>query len=237
VPRIANFRDLALAAEAYTDTKIYGLVNRFAGAYGPDLVLYGGITATEGIYGLKRIREITTDLDFVCTTAGIAALLDAGGLFYHEGFDVLFATPDNVPVTFAYGHIHDWPIDEAFFAEAETRRPFGLPLRCCSRRHSIMLKMRRTDERLRGGLPGFGKDALDILNMLAAPACREEDRGFDLEALSDLVKTEVSREPARLGPVLDFLRSYTPHLTGLECSALEPVLAELSRSLGLGPAS
>lgn len=231
IPFIGNFRELELVPETYEETKIIGLVNRFAQDYGDGLVLYGGITATEWIYGLKRIRSITSDLDFVCTPKGIGDIMDREQVVYHSDFDILFMVADNVPVSFTRGHIHDWQVGEDFFAATETRSPFGIPLRCASREHSIMLKMRRSDERMARGEQPFGKDALDILNMLASPYCGRPGETVDIDALCGLVRGSVTSSAWRLDALLRFIGGYEPHLSEGERLAVDPALAALREGL------
>jgi hypothetical protein len=232
IPSIGDFRELALIPQSYDDEKIFGLLNRYAEAYGEGLVLYGGVTATERFYGLKRIREITNDLDFVCTPEGLEALLAGEALFYHSRFDVLYSVTDNVPVSFAFEHIHDWPIDQGFFESSELKVPCGLPVRCCSKEHSIMLKMRRSIEKISRGDQAFGKDALDILNMIAGSACRGGEEPVDVDALCALVLRCVSSDAALLARLMLFIRGYEPHLSAQERLAVAPMLENVAAGLG-----
>lgn len=231
IPRIEDFSELALIPQAYDDEKIFGLLNRYAETYGEGLVLYGGVTATERLYGLKRIREITNDLDFVCTPEGLEALLSGESLFYHSRFDVLYSVMENVPVSFAFGHIHDWPIEPGFFASAELKVPCGLPVRCCSREHSIMLKMRRSGEKISRGDRAFGKDALDILNMIAGCSRPDGEGPVDVDALCALILRCVSTDAALLGKLMSFIRGYESHLSAPERGAVAPALDELTARL------
>jgi hypothetical protein len=231
IARIGDFRELALIPQSYDDDKIFGLLNRYAEAYGEGLVLYGGVTATERFYGLKRIREITNDLDFVCTPEGLEALLAGERLFYHSRFDVLYSVLDNVPVSFAFGHIHDWPVDPGFFAASALRAPCGLPVRCCSKEHSIMLKMRRSNEKIARGEQAFGKDALDILNMIAGASCRDGEAPVDLDTLCALILRWVSSGAAPLAKLMQFIRGYESHLSGPERGAVAPAIEEMAARL------
>jgi hypothetical protein len=228
VPRIKELREIRLVPESYPDERTIGLVNRFAQSYGEDLVLYGGLTATERIYGRKRIRDMTTDLDWACTPDGLEAVLAGERVFYHEAYDILYTVVENVPVTFAFGHIHDWPVGEGFFASTRPMSPFGMPVRCCSREHSIMLKMRRIVELQARGAQPFGKDALDILNMLAAPYCRDGLEAFDVDALCALIRDNVEARPSGLAAALLFVRGYEAHLTAAECGSVSGVLDAMS---------
>jgi len=229
IARIRDFRAILPAPEPCCDEKIFGLLDRFAADYGDGLVLYGGLAATERIYGLKRIREITTDLDFVCTPEGLEAVLDGERVAYHEDYDILFAVVQSVPVTFAYGHIHDWPVDAPFFDKAARVRPGKVELLCCSREHAVMLKLRRSCERMGKGLQPFGKDALDILNMLAGGSAREGRRPVALGELRGLLRGNIEGYESRLAWILAFLRGYEAHLSAAERVSVEASLEAISR--------
>lgn len=221
VPFIDHYDEIGLEPETYGDEKIFGLVEYFAATYGGELVLYGGQTATERFYGFKRIRDITTDLDFVCTGDGLRRLLVLERLFYHRKFDILFAVRDNVPVSFAQTHIHDWEIDPGFFRAAETVRGLRCPVLCCSREYSIMLKMRRMSGLLDRGEKPFGKDALDIVNMITAPFLRADLELVDPLETAALVRDHVAADRGRFGELLEFIDFYRDHLTEVELGYFE----------------
>ncbi len=225
IPFIDDYAELGLAPEEYTEDKIYDLVEYFGSVYGEDLVLYGGQTATERVYGFKRIRDITNDLDFVCTDQGIRAVSDGRErLFYHPRFDIFFSVRDNVPVSFALTHIHDWPVDRGFFAAAGKAAGFRSPIRCCSREYSIMLKLRRMSGRLDRGEQPFGKDALDIINMAAAPCVRADLPPLDFSLLGSIVADYVTADPERIEELRAFIAGYRDHLTAREYALFAPVL-------------
>jgi hypothetical protein len=200
-------------------------VDRFAATYGDGLVLYGGLTANERIFGLKRLRGVSTDLDFVCTAEGLDEVLMNERLWYHAPFDILMTVKENVPVSFAFGHIHDWRVGNDFFASAQLACPSVHPVRCASREYGIMLKMRRMNERMDCGYRPFGKDALDIINALTAPCFREDLEPVDLRRLRQLVLADTTRDKARLRDLLGFVGEYALHLTGKEGSAFAAVLS------------
>lgn len=240
VARISDYRELGLEAEEYSDEKVFGVLDSFAERLGGDIVLYGGITATERIYGYKRIRDVTTDLDFVATEAGVSKLLEKGGvrgpsrlsrrgerLYYHEGFDILFAVADNLPVSFALGHIHDWPVDDDFFAAARIVRPGATEVRCASREHCVMLKWRRGDRLVLDGGKPFGKDALDILNIFAGAACRDGPGSIDLDFLDRILRSAVTDDAARLLAFLEFVERHRRHLSQGELACVDPIIDAL----------
>jgi hypothetical protein len=230
IPFIDDYESIGLVPETYTEDKMFSLVEYYGSTYDGELVLYGGQTATERIFGFKRIRDVTTDLDFVCTDDGISRIADGRErLFYHARFDILFSVRDNVPVSFALRHIHDWPVDEGFFSTAETARGFRCPVRCCSREYSIMLKMRRMNECLNNGKAPFGKDALDIINMTTAPYLRSDLPPVDFPLLGRIVKEYVSADPERLERLTSFIAGYREHLTERECSYFRNVMEAFSK--------
>jgi len=216
IPSIDSYEELGLAPEAYDELKIFGLVESFAAVYGDELVLYGGQTATARIWGFKRIRDITHDLDFVCTRAGLERAAHLEKLLYHSGYDIFFSSRDNVPLSFALEHIHDWPVDEGIFRSARPARGFRCAPLCCSPEYSMMLKMRRTSERFDQGLHPFGKDALDIINMATAPYIRDDLAAIDFPSLAALLRASVSSDGGRLAELGAFVAGYAEHLTERE---------------------
>lgn len=231
IPFIRDFAVLPIAREDYGDDKIFGLVDRFAAAYGDGLVLYGGLTACERVFGLKRIRGVSTDLDFVCSRKGLDAVLAKERLWYHSVFDIFLSVAENVPASFAFGHIHDWPVTDDFFRSAPLAFPSTLPVRCASREYGIMLKLRRMNERMDCGVRPFGKDALDILNILAAPCFRKDLEPVDLTRLRDLVLSDATADESRLRSLLAFIAEYAMHLTCKEGTAFNAVLSSFERRL------
>ena len=234
IPFIRDFGVLPISAEEYPDEKIFRLIDRFAAAYGDELVLYGGLTACERIFGLKRIRGVSTDLDFVCTRAGLDAVIANERLWYHSVFDIFFSVAENIPVSFAFGHIHDWTVTADFFGSAlpaQLTFPSAASVRCASREYGIMLKLRRMNERLECGYRPFGKDALDIMNTLTAPSFRKDLEPVDLARLRDLVLSETTADKASLRALLGFIAEYAMHLTCKEGAAFLGVLSSLERML------
>lgn len=231
VPFIGAYDEIGLLPETYTEDKIFGLIEHFAAAYGGELVLYGGQTATERIYGFKRLRDITNDLDYVCTAAGLDRVLREERLFYHPAFDIFFGVRDNVPLSFAATHIHDWPVDGNFFLASTPVRGFSHPVRCCSREHSIMLKLRRMSGRLDRGAAPFGKDALDIINMLVAPRVRADLPPVDCASLAALVRKHVSADAERLDRLIAFIGGYEEHLNDRESPFFREAAAAFAEAL------
>ena len=232
VPSILDLREIEPGPGA-DDELVFGLVRRFAREFGDSLVLYGGITATERIYGLKRIREITTDLDFACVPGREESLLSIPGIRYHPAFDILCASVGGLPVTFACGHIHDWPTSPEFYGTARAVPVGGQRVLCASREHSIMLKFRRMAERARRGAPLFGKDALDIINIVAASCRKPGIWSMDLARTARLILSDACADGTLLAGLFRFIAGYTGHLTEAERDAFSPSLAELALALGL----
>jgi len=231
LPFIQDYHVLPIEAEDYADNKIFHLVDRFAATYGGSLVLYGGLTACERIFGFKRIRTISNDLDFVCSPEGLELVLERERTFYHEDFDVLFAIVDNVPVSFSFVHIHDWRINEDFFASSVLMHAGSEQVRCSSHEYAIMLKLRRMDCLATHGKHLFGKDALDIINILTAPCFKKELVPIDLEKLCSLIKAEVTTDSGRLHTFIDFIAAHGMHLTDRENAAFLPIFTDFENTL------
>lgn len=182
--------------------------------YGNSLILYGGQTATEELLGVTKMRDITTDIDYLCTEKGIEQVLKDEELFYHEKYDILFNYKYHINISYSYHHIHDWQVDRGFIESALQILIEGRPLLCSSTEYSIMLKMRRMHSCRQKGRPLFGKDGIDIINLLLGPACRQELPDLDLALLSELIRENVVADREDLEELLNFTDRYSQHLPG-----------------------
>jgi hypothetical protein len=165
----------------------------------------------EMVFGL--VRRFARD--FACVPGREESLLAIPGIRYHPGFDILCASVDGLPVTFSCGHIHDWRIGSGFFSWAERVVVGGERPLCASREHSIMLKARRMAERARRDVPLFGKDALDIINIVAAPGRRPDLALLEIEATARLVLSEACSDASVLSGLLRFIACFEPSFASL----------------------
>jgi hypothetical protein len=231
IPFVRDYAGLPLVPEEYSEGKVYGVLARYAQEYRDSLILYGGLATGNRVYGFKRIRSLSTDLDFVCTRSGLDKALSRERVFYHVPFDVFFAISENVPISLAFGHIHDWRIADSFYSSSRYMNLEEGQAFCASPEYVIMLKLRRMQERLDKGERPFGKDALDIINVLAAPRFRRDLHPVNVGELRTLINSEVTQDPARLKIMGDFIMAHTVHLTEREMAAFQNVAGAFMRGL------
>ncbi len=218
---------------------VLSIMARFFERYGTDLVLYGGQTASEYLYGYHRMRSATTDLDYLCTPHGIERIVNREpGLRYHPEYDVLFTYADSVPVSFAIDRIHDCPIAPDFFSSAQTLKIPGGFVHACSPEYSIMLKLRRTGECLANRRKPFGKDAIDIINVITGSHLRPDRPELDAAKLVELVFRYVSRDPDENAEIFRRIEEYGSHLPRHDipvfAAAMDQIYGELDRLAAAG---
>ncbi len=91
-----------------------------------------------------------------------------------------------------------------------------------------MLKLRRANERLDRGAAPFGKDALDIINMLVAPRVRTDLPPLDYAKLATLAAYHVTAAAERLDRLTEFIAGYGEHLSEKETPFFRDALAALA---------
>ncbi|MEW5815063.1 MAG: hypothetical protein AB1798_06665 [Spirochaetota bacterium] len=196
----------------FSEQHIFDLIGSFASQYETDLILYGGQTATERIYGYKRMRSITNDLDYVCTFKGVKRIIDNLQVLYHPEFDILLILIQGIPVTFTYKHIHNWIIPEDFMQSVRPVRLNDYTVLCCAPEYSILLKFCRAFECIQQGRRIFGKDAIDIINMLTAPYFNSSRSPVDVEKVGRLLKTHVTEDCSTVIRIMEEISCYENHL-------------------------
>lgn len=196
----------------YKKETIFILLRRFFDCYGEELVLYGGQTATEKMLGLYKMRSLTNDIDFICTEKGIHRILKEEQVLYNSRYDVLTMLCEKIPITFGYCHIHDWIVPTDFFLSKRGILLEGSTVYSCSAEYSIMLKIRRSFHCISCGRTIFGKDCLDIINMISAPLYRKELAVLDYKKLTALLKKEVTESEEQLLTIFSHIHTYMEHL-------------------------
>ena len=174
-------------------------------------VLYGGQTASPYVYGYKTLRSATTDLDFICTIDGAREIVrNEPELFYHPDYDILFCYRSHIPVTFTVAHIHDCLAGPEVITTAEAVITDAGPLLCANREYSIVLKMRRSEDCLLHRRSIFGKDALDIINIVARAAA--DRRPMDYGLVSKLFRAHVTGDRSEALEICAEITLYESHL-------------------------
>lgn len=190
------------------------------------LLLYGGQTATPLFYGYKAMRTFTNDFDFLVREEALGAVVDALKPVFDSEHGVFFGYIERVLFSLTAGHIHDWPVPDDFFTAARPISCDGQPLFLCAPEYTIMLKLRR-------GLAHrelFGKDAIDIINLLAAPLFRPGLPLLNLHRAARLVLDHCGREAIPLtweiGRQLDHLPAPDRPLTMRMLASFRRLLEE-----------
>jgi len=181
-------------------------LDRMYRRYGNSVVLYGGQLATPWFYGFKKMRSTTNDVDLAVSAAMLERVIREYHPNYIPRLEIFLASLDGTPFIFTAEHIHDWEIAGDFFDTAKVHSFGSLQTVCCSREYLIALKLRRgtcSDHSL------FGKDAIDILNIITAPFVRHDLTPVDLKLSAELFLRHTGAGGKEIVWVLS---RYTEHL-------------------------
>ncbi len=197
MPNIRKHIDMGLVIEA---------LDRFYKRYGDDVVLFGGQAATPWFYGFTRLRYHTTDIDFVVKESRIEQVVRDYELMYHPRYNVFVTYVNSIMCVFSSGIVHNWEIPDDFFATSSAVHFGSYRTQVCSPEYLIAQKFRRgyfSDEKL------FGKDALDILNILIAPYIRDD---LDMINIRRTAELSVQLTGNRLPENIEALQKLIQHL-------------------------
>lgn len=196
------------------------------------IILYGGQAATKIFWGARVLRTQTNDIDVVIKKDQLENILAGQGTFYyHKKYDYFYFYLNNIQIVFSYAHIHDWNIPQDFYDSARDFKFDTLVIRVCSPEYLIALKLRRNFYAIREGHPFFGKDALDILNILTAFFYDPGKEELDLNKLTTLVHTHVSPEKAVAAGLLEQVEHYLGHYRKADQEKIGRYYRSLLRSL------
>ncbi|MHC4884484.1 MAG: hypothetical protein ACYTGH_05295 [Planctomycetota bacterium] len=150
--------------------------------YGNRLVLFGGQLATPLVYGFTKMRRHTNDIDYIVHEDLLPDLVRREHLDYIPGYGVFYGYFEGILAVFMCGRIHNWRIPKTFFDEALDWPIGGVPVHVSTRDTLIALKFRRGTE-YEPHL--FGKDGVDLVNLLTAPAFRDDLGPHDWDRLCE----------------------------------------------------
>lgn len=157
-------------------------------------VIYGGTLALPEVFGTRSMRKPSGDLDARVGENVVGTIAESTDerildLFYEPNYDSLFLDISGIPVSLTTQKIHDWEIPEDFVKSAQRVSTEQGEFNCSSREYTITLKLRRAYHKGRM----FGKDRVDIANMLLAPNYREL-KPVNLEKLAGLMSMHVTSD-------------------------------------------
>lgn len=188
--RINIGRSMLLIKSLVTPDEIMKTVTVLCRDYPQGLVVFGGQTATPQLLGFKNMRRLTNDIDFAVSGSTLAKLQLQSDLSYFPEYNVYYGYSNGILCVFNCGHIHDWTIPADFFSRAATVSTDAGSVRVCAPEYSVMLKMRRGKC---NQLQMFGKDSLDIINILCASRFRSGLPLIDRNFLQHLIRKHIGQ--------------------------------------------
>ena len=189
------------------------------------ITIIGGQTIHRELLGFRQMRRHSSDIDCVATIEGVRQVISSFNrqFFYAEKYDVLFFEYGGFPVAFAVGKIHDWEIPNDFHETTMVLNPRKGNVRVASPEYTIMLKIRRGNCNDRF----FGKDKLDILNLLLAPCFRGDLRKIDYRTVADLTYRNVITSFERIKNWLSKISETVIHLKKREMTLFNNIYNDL----------
>ena len=164
-----KYRDKAKSLD-YIETSLSFFYNEINQA--KEFLIIGGKTASPLLLGLRQMRKLSNDIDFITTENGAIKLIKkfrGNESFFYSNYKNLFLEYNGLPFVFNFKKIHDWEIPNDMWDSAVKKMIKDTELKISSPEYTIMLKLRRAYQEKRF----FGKDKLDIASLLLAPLYKE----------------------------------------------------------------
>ena len=170
-----------------------------------NIAIFGGQSAHHKMLGFRQLRPSSTDIDCIATEGSIEKIKKEfnSKLFYISKYDCLFFEHNNYPVFISLDHIHDWKITDDFRDSIVRIKTGENSINSCSPEYLIMLKLRRsyTNKKM------FGKDRLDIINILLAPLYRDELKHIDIGKTSEFIKKHVTSDDLEMRKYINDIKN------------------------------
>jgi len=204
---------------------------------GEDTIVVGGHAVLPDFLGYRKMRKRSGDIDSVAREQGVRTLVSSGGswedLHYGIREEELFLSMSSVPVGVSLDKIHDWDVPRDFRGSSIVFEVPGMgQLRVASPEYQIMLKLRRGRHCMDCNRPFYGKDRVDITNMLLASLYHGGRKTVNLGRLTELVLEHVFSDPNCLSVLLSNASLYNVgSLRKQEKKDLVGVLDEFSHNL------
>ncbi len=156
-----------------------------------ELIVIGGIVVSPQLLGYRQMRRPSNDLDTVTTENGIRILHREFGqngrndsFFRTVNYGDIFLDYGKVPCSFDVAVTHSWTIPFDFYQRIKTISIGEGQVNVIAPEYLITLKIRRCirAERI------YGKDILDIANVLLAPYFRSYLSAVDLQYTAALLR-------------------------------------------------
>lgn len=172
-----------------TSNEIFDCMYHLCDLLGDDLIIYGGQSIHPKLLGYKHIRKVSNDIDCVISETGVEKIVeffDQNKYYCVENRGDLFLDYCGLPVGLNLEYIHDWKITNEFKKDKIAFPIKNATINVASPEYTIMLKVRRAESNDRF----FGKDKLDIANLMIASSVKNID--IDMKKTASLLKEHVT---------------------------------------------
>jgi len=225
---IEEISSMKLHRKGVDNQIITSVLSDFARKHSNRLILYGGQTATPLLLGYKQMRTYTNDLDFVAREQDLPSIIVNENLKFHTTHGVFFGYAMDVIYTVTSGHIHNWEMPDDFFSSSRQLSFDSHLLQVCAPEYTIMMKFRRGVE---NGRMLFGKDAIDVINLIIAPLFRKQLPPLDIGKTCSLLKTYCGRDILFMaGQIRRQLSHLSKEIRSRATSAIEDFLGHLGET-------
>jgi len=211
-----------------SDEEIVDVMTELTEATGKEIMFFGGNVVIPPLLGYRHMRRPSQDFDCLTTENAIEKVHEemkgVSEIFYEEDRGEVFMDFRGYPVGFHTDRIHDWKVPKDFAERATRIKANGGEIAVSSPEYLAALKIRRANCKGRF----FGKDCIDIGNMLIAPMYRNgEIREMDYERTADLIYTHVTRDPETARSWLDEVAYFVRNANREERAAFGEVYTKL----------
>ena len=196
-------------------TAISEAISSLAEKCNSELILIGGQAAGQNYLGFRELRKPSTDVDCVMTLDNLERLVriyqKTNQVFWSAEYAMYVFDIQGVPFGVFAQTIHDWVIPDLFISTSTREKQNNTSLSLPSPEYASMLKMRRAHSKKRF----FGKDRLDIVNMVLAPHFKKRPP-FNTDAFLELLSEHVTPDRSAQKELLEQLPLATTNLTKQE---------------------
>lgn len=179
---------------------------------GENLILIGGTCLDPLFLGFRKMRRTSNDIDSITNEEGILRLNDLfkndTNFYYNSLHEDIFLEYNSVPFSFVIDETHNWKIPKDLINTSISLNFMSKNLRTISPEYLTTLKIKRSN--CNGRV--YGKDKLDIANMLIAHHFNLNKKEIDLDKTAELVYEHVTTYYDRLIELIRPLRDVEGNL-------------------------